>query len=266
MQGGNNVCSCTANPAVVAVEYRLGIFEFFTLPQLKSGTDPSEDSGNCVLLDIIKALRFVDGSNGSFDGNPGNGTLMGQSAGGIRVWALLNDPPMATVKPCELAQASFLRKYAQDSGYADCYVTEVAGSVSQAAFVEAFYTTWLFKIERAILKWLAGRPSTDIEAKQLSVGSVTSFAAWRVEDQSAEQLLLAHFTGRTRSWLMAVVDDSTATGTSTRLYFGSAVVPMKNKTTGARKMGFAFHALLGFHRLYSRLLLSAAGSRVLRDS
>lgn len=191
--------------------------------------------------------------------------LMGQSPGGIKVWALLNAPSMATVVPCELAQASFLRKYAQDSGYADCYVTEVAGSVSQAAFVEAFYTTWLFKIERAILKWLAGRPSTDIEAKQLSVGSVTSFAAWRVEEQSAEQLLLADFTGRTRSWLMAVAGDSTATGTSTRLYFGSAVVPMKNKTTGERKMGFVFHALLGFHRLYSRLLLSAAGSRVLRD-
>lgn len=31
-------------------------------------------------------------------------------------------------------------------------------------------------------------------------------------------------------------------------------------------MGFAFHVLLGFHRLYARLLLDAARSRLLRMS
>jgi len=166
----------------------------------------------------------------------------------------------SAVLPCALPQASLLRRY-KDVGYADCYTTEVAGGVSQAAFVEAFYTTGLFKIERAILKWFARRPATDLDAKQLSVGAVAAFAAWRVEAQSAEQLLLADLTGRTRSWLMA--DSAAATG-STRLYFGSAVVPRQSRAAGPLKMGSAFHALLGFHRLYSRLLLKAASARLMR--
>ena len=48
---------------------------------------------------------------------------------------------------------------------------------------------------------------------------------------------------------------------TTRLYFGSAVVPVANKSTGKGKMGFAFKALLGFHKLYSRALLHAACKR-----
>lgn len=168
---------------------------------------------------------------------------------------------MPAVAPCTLPQAAFLQKYARGPGYVDCYVIEVAGLVSQAAFVEAFYTTGLFRIERAMLKWLARRPSTDLDAKQLAAGAAASFAAWRVEMQSADQLLLADFTGRTRSWLMA---DSAAAAGSTRLYFGSAVVAKKSSAHRPHKMGFAFHALLGFHRQYSRLLLRAASARLAR--
>ena len=74
---------------------------------------------------------------------------------------------MTSIKPCEVPTDSLLRKYKDDHGYADCYVAEVTGAVSQAAFIEAFYTTALFKVERAILKHLLARPSTDAEAKQL---------------------------------------------------------------------------------------------------
>ena len=49
---------------------------------------------------------------------------------------------------------------------------------------------------------------------------------------------------------------------STRLYFGSAVVPRQRIGAGQPAMGSLFHALLGFHRLYSRLLLRAASKRV----
>jgi hypothetical protein len=56
------------------------------------------------------------------------------------------------------------------------------------------------------------------------------------------------------------VDQSTAV--STRLYFGSAVVPERNAKTGRVSFGFGFHALLGFHRLYSRALLRSAVSRL----
>lgn len=50
----------------------------------------------------------------------------------------------------------------------------------------------------------------------------------------------------------------------TLLYFGSAVVPLPSQGGQAQRMGWGFHALLGFHRLYSRLLLRAACQRVSR--
>lgn len=172
---------------------------------------------------------------------------------------------MTFPQPCEIPQTAFLRACQEGGAYADCYVTEVETLVSQSAFVEAFYTTALFKVERAILKQLANKPSTDIEARQLGEGTTGAFAAWRVERRSSDQLLLADFTGRTKSWLMAMPVGGAAGSSRTRLYFGSAVIPRIDARTGVRKMGFAFGALLGFHRLYSRLLLKAARSRALTN-
>lgn len=168
---------------------------------------------------------------------------------------------MTRVRPCELPERALLREYRH--GYVDCYVTEVPGEVSQAAFVEAFYTTPLFKVERAILRWLARRPSTDAEARKLAAGDGATFAAWRVELRGTGQLLLGDFTGRTKSWLMATPMQGAGAPRRTLLYFGSAVVPRVDPASGERRLGFPFRALLGFHKLYSRLLLSAARARLL---
>ena len=51
----------------------------------------------------------------------------------------------------------------------------------------------------------------------------------------------------------------------TRLYFGSAVVPVANAGSGEDSIGFAFRALLGFHKLYSRVLLRSAAARLARQ-
>lgn len=169
---------------------------------------------------------------------------------------------MPTVHPCEVPLNSLLRSYSDGDGFADCYVAEVPGNVTQQAFVAAFYTSPLFKVERAILKYLAARPASDADATQLSLGEAATFSAWRVEGQSPSELLLADFTGRTRSWLMATPARGTAQAPCTHLYFGSAVVPRRGKGGATSSMGWPFHALLGFHRLYSRLLLSAASKRV----
>jgi hypothetical protein len=156
---------------------------------------------------------------------------------------------MADVQPCDLPAGSLLAAYVASGAYTDCYTTAVSRPASQAEFVEAFYTTAVFKLERLILKWLVSRPSTDHEAGQLGRGEVSSFAAWAVEARSENQVLLR--AGRTRSWLM--VDP-----TGTRLYFGSAITPRQGR------MGAAFTALLGFHKIYSRVLLAAAASRLSR--
>jgi len=137
-------------------------------------------------------------------------------------------------------------------------------AISHAEYVEAFYTTCVFKAERAILAVLASKPSTDMEAKQLATGAANHFAAWSVEGRTPNQLLLCDFQGRTRSWLMSDVNESSSS-TKTRLYFGSAVVPNVDPASGRKSFGFVFHALTGFHRLYSRMLMASARIKLLRQ-
>lgn len=164
---------------------------------------------------------------------------------------------MTTIRSCPIPDDALLLAYRENGSYADCYCVEVDRPVKHAELVQAFYTSWLFKIERFILKWSVRRPSTDEDARQLALGAREHFAAWRVEKRAENQLLLCDFTGRTRSWLMTTAIDAN-TVTCTRLHFGSAVVPRIDAQTGAASLGAGFHALLGFHRLYSRLLLRAA--------
>jgi hypothetical protein len=159
------------------------------------------------------------------------------------------------IEPCALPAHALLGRYRDSGAYTDCYGVTVPSDMAHARFVEAFYTTWLFKLERAVLV-LVGKPSTDTQARALAQGEAESFAAWRVEARAPDQLLLCDYRGRTRSWLMREAGDG-----GTRLYFGSAVVPVVDGN-GRRSPGIAFRALLGFHRIYSRALLRAAVRRL----
>ena len=170
---------------------------------------------------------------------------------------------MHSLQACALPEQALLQKYALGGAYTDCFTTDITGSVSQAQYIEAFYTGALFKIERLLLSWVVRKPSTDAQAKQLAAGELGTFAAWRVEERNSNQLLMCDLSGRTRSWLMAV-PSGTGSSAVTRLYFGSAVVPVLDKSSGKAKLGFMFKALLGFHKVYSRALLSAARSRLTR--
>ncbi len=105
--GGSNITGYTADPVydgsmlaktadavVVSVNYRLGIFGFLNLAPLKTG-DVADDSGNFALLDIVKALEFVQRNISSFGGDPKQVTLMGESAGAVNIYALLTSPAVA---------------------------------------------------------------------------------------------------------------------------------------------------------------------------
>ena len=168
---------------------------------------------------------------------------------------------MASIQACSIPTDGLLRSYLTEHGFADCYSTGLDAVVSHEQFVTAFYTTWLFKLERWILRWAVSKPSTDTDAERLAKGFSDSFAAWRVEARSENQLLMCDFLGNTRSWFMVASQHG-----RTQLYFGSAIVPRDDPKTGERTLGWTFRALLGFHRLYSKLLLSAARSRFLARS
>ena len=170
--------------------------------------------------------------------------------------------PQFTDANCRRTRSS--AKYQHEGAYADCYVAEVARRVSHAEFVEAFYTTALFKAERLLLSWFVSKPSTDVEAGELATGTLDSFAAWSVEARSANQLLMCDFQGRTRSWLMVGSPEGRGSE-KTCPYFGSAVVPGVTRNSRTRTLGLAFHLLLAFHKLYSRALLSSARRRLVRS-
>lgn len=172
------------------------------------------------------------------------------------------DDLIGVIRAGRLPDEALLRRYLDAGAYTDCYVTEIAAAVTHADFIAAFYTTALFRLERLILALLVARPSSDKEARELADGNLQSFAAWNVEARNTSQLLLADFRGRTRSWFMTA---PAADNHGTRLYFGSAVVPIVDKDSGNASLGFGFDLLLRFHKLYSRALLRAAYSRLMRS-
>lgn len=168
------------------------------------------------------------------------------------------------VIPCELPPTALLLGEQAAGAFTDCYCIRVAAAITQAEFVEAFYTTRLFGLERWLIGAVASRPSTDRQARELAQGQRDDFAAWNVAARLPDQLLLADQTGRTRSWLMAQPVDAAESPRATRLYFGSALVPRIDRQTGRRRFGLLFHALLGFHRAYSQALLHAAARKLSR--
>ena len=167
---------------------------------------------------------------------------------------------MPTIKNSPAPENAHLHKYASMPGaYTDSYLTEIPIKVSFSDYVFAFYTTPLFKVERLILKLLVRKPSTDKDARELADGVRAQFAAWTVEARSENQILMCDFAGSTRSWLMI---ESTENGS--RLFFGSAVVPHRVSKSGEPSLGFFFSALLGFHKIYSVLLLSSARAKLMK--
>jgi len=91
VQDGANLAKRGA--IVVTINYRLGIFGFFSHPEL-SAESPEHVSGNQGILDQIAALRWVQDNITTFGGDPNRVTIMGCSSGGESV-ALLVASPLA---------------------------------------------------------------------------------------------------------------------------------------------------------------------------
>lgn len=155
---------------------------------------------------------------------------------------------MAGVHEVPVPPDSLLGGYSA-RGYVDAWAVTLDRPLGLAAFIRAFYESRAFRPERIVLGFAGLRGSAaDLEA--LAEGGGTRFAAWTVEARRSDQVLLA--AGRTRSWLAVAPAPAGCT-----LRFGSAVVACDDG-----RLGPAFAALLGFHRVYSRLLLVSAVRRL----
>ncbi|BCS31030.1 carboxylic ester hydrolase [Luteitalea sp. TBR-22] len=76
---------------LVTINYRLGVFGFFSHPAL-SREDPRGSSGNYALQDMVAALQWVRDNVAAFGGDPGNVTIFGESAGSFAVSTLMAVP------------------------------------------------------------------------------------------------------------------------------------------------------------------------------
>ena len=92
---------------VVSMNYRLGVFGFFSHPSLTKESDHNA-SGNYGLLDQVAALEWVRANIARFGGDPANVTIFGESAGSFSVSALMASP---------LAQGLFRRAIGESGAY-----------------------------------------------------------------------------------------------------------------------------------------------------
>ncbi|XP_016835542.1 carboxylesterase 1E-like isoform X2 [Cricetulus griseus] len=77
--------SAHENVVVVAIQYRLSIWGFFS-------TGDEHSRGNWGHLDQVAALRWVQDNIANFGGDPGSVTIFGESAGGESVSVLVLSP------------------------------------------------------------------------------------------------------------------------------------------------------------------------------
>ncbi|WP_443026004.1 carboxylesterase/lipase family protein [Sphingomonas sp. PB2P19] len=92
---------------VVSFNYRLGRFGTFAHPQLSAAREDAPPSPNFGYMDQVAALRWVHRNIAAFGGDPANVTIVGESAGGVSVHALVTAP---------IAQGLFTRAVVQSGG------------------------------------------------------------------------------------------------------------------------------------------------------
>ncbi|CAL1693072.1 Fumonisin B1 esterase (plasmid) [Brevundimonas subvibrioides] len=89
VQNGANLAKRGA--IVVTLNYRLGIFGFFSHPEL-SKESPQHVSGNQGILDQVAALKWIKANIAKFGGDPERVTIMGGSSGAESVAILVSSP------------------------------------------------------------------------------------------------------------------------------------------------------------------------------
>jgi len=164
---------------VVTVHYRLGFLGWFRHASLREGANAADASGNFGLLDLIRALSWVQDNIGAFGGDADNVTIFGESAGGWNVLALLASP---------LAEGLFHRAIGQSS------VVWSAPPAMAEHFVDDPVPGDPMSSNETLLRLLIddGRAAGREDAKQVAAAMAPEIAARFLRSRSVAQLFAAY--------------------------------------------------------------------------
>lgn len=161
---------------VVAVQYRLGLFGWFSHPALRDGANPDDDSGNFGTLDLVAGLEWVRGNIANFGGDPQNITIFGESAGGRNVFSLMASPRAAGLFHRAISQSGATGTL--ERWRAEHYSDDLAqpGAINSSADVVA-----------AVMRD-SGRAQARNDAKLVAADLAPASLAQLLREQDAKQL------------------------------------------------------------------------------
>ncbi len=170
----------------------------------------------------------------------------------------MRKPDVMSVSSGSVPEGAFISQYSTThGGYSDCYYVDIQKDVALSDYILAFFNTPIFRMERLILNLVPSGRSNEQCVLGLASGTGDKMACWKTEKRDENQLLLAVGDGPIRTWLMVQGKQSSETTPTktTRLYFGSAVLPTSMTKDGHPKLAIVFKLFSGLHIFYSRLLL-----------
>lgn len=174
---------------VVSFNYRLGRFGTFAHPALTKADADKGLRANYGYLDQIAALQWVKANIAAFGGDPANVTIIGESAGGMSVHALLTSP---------MAQGLFQKAVIQSGGPMPMGDATLAGAEKLgAAFGEKKRVRAADPDALAKLRALPGDAVVDgLNLASLFAGSAREHSSPIADGRIAVDSLAAYRAGR----------------------------------------------------------------------
>ena len=146
----------TQQVIVITINYRLGLFGWFSSEYLRNTSTGLDKSSNFGQLDLIKGLEWVQENISAFGGDKENVTIFGESAGGHNVLTLLASP---------LSKGLFHKAISQ-SGYVSSYTQKFAEEESELSSKKIFEDDIKFLVnDNEVADYLRSLSSEEIYQK-----------------------------------------------------------------------------------------------------
>jgi para-nitrobenzyl esterase len=154
------------NVILIATNYRVSHFGFFTHPALRAHADSDEDrSGNYGVLDQIRALQWIRENIANFGGDPHRVTIFGISAGGWDSMALLSSPKAGGLfsGAIPMSGLTLTRSLQAAADYIEKPTPELPAS-SGELLLQILIQDGTAKDRAAAMEWVARTPAADVAA------------------------------------------------------------------------------------------------------